>query len=433
MIPRPIGRLFGGGALTVPYELFIGFRYLRAKRREAFVSLLTVFSAVGIAIGVMTLDIVLAVMTGFEEDLRDRIVGFNPHVLVMHQFGPIEDYEALLDAVRAVPGVRSASPFVYGHLMLSNRDHVTGVFVRGIVPDSLSAADLSTRVVEGDIERLGRTFSVPLSGGRGSTAMLPGIILGRRLAEELELAPGDAVSAALPVAPDARSSVPHLRRLAVVGLFDSGMPEYDKAVAYLSLEEGQKLFGLSGQISSVEVKIDDLYAAPRIAEDIAQAVGFPYRARDWLQSNENLFAALRLQKTVYFIVLLLIVLVAAFTILATLIMVVTEKRRDVAILRSIGATRQSIRRIFIAKGLVIGVAGTFAGSVLGYLGCVALRSYRFIDLPIEVFYVSTVPVRIYAEHFSLVAVCAFVISLLATLYPAHQAARLAPVEVFRYE
>ncbi len=414
------------------YELFIGLRYLRAKRSEAFASLLTVFAAVGIAIGVMTLDIVLGVMTGFEEDLRDRIVGFNPHVLVMHQFGAIDEQEKLLETVRAVAGVASASPYVYGNLMLSHRDRVAGVFVRGIDPEA-AGVDLASRMVEGDITQLERTFSVPLASGRGATARLPGIVLGRRLATDLGVKPGDAVSAAMPVAPDSRSRVPRLRRLVVAGLFDSGMPEYDKAVAYLSLGEAQNLFGLAGRISSVEVKVTDLYAAPQIAERISEAAGFPYRVRDWLQSNENLFAALKLQKTVYFIVLLLIVLVAAFTILATLIMVVTEKRRDIAILRSMGATRQSIRRIFVSKGLVIGVVGTVVGTVLGLLGCLAVRNYQFIDLPVDVFYVSTVPIRIYPVYFALVAGCAFVISLLATLYPAYQAARFAPVEVLRYE
>ncbi len=415
------------------YELFIGARYLRAKRSEAFASLLTVFAAVGIAIGVMTLDIVLSVMTGFEEDLRDRIVGFNPHVLVMHQFGPIEEHAELLETLRGVDGVTSASPFVYGNLMLSHRDRVSGVFVRGIVPDAIGAADLASRMVEGNIDQLSRTFSIPLADGRGVTARLPGIVLGRRLAKDLGLEVGDAVSAAMPVSPDSRSRVPRLRRLAVAGLFDSGMPEYDKSVAYLSLPEAQTLFGLPDRISSVEVKVDDLYAAPEIAERIAEAAGFPYRVRDWLQSNENLFAALKLQKTVYFIVLLLIILVAAFTILATLIMVVTEKRRDIAILRSMGATQQSIRRIFVSNGLVIGVAGTVVGTILGFLGCLALRNYKFIDLPVDVFYVSTVPIRIYPGYFVLVAGCAFVISLLATLYPAYQAARPSPVEVLRYE
>lgn len=415
------------------YELFIGLRYLRAKRREAFASLLTVFAVVGIAIGVMTLDIVLGVMTGFEEDLRDRIVGFNPHVLVMHQFGPIEERGPLLETIRGVEGVKSASPFVYGNLMLSHGEHVAGVFVRGVDPDSAGGADLAGRMVEGDVAQLSRTFSVPLGDGRGATARLPGVILGRKLAQDLGVKPGDAVSAAMPVSPDSGSSVPRLRRLAVAGLFDSGMPEYDKVVAYLSLREAQNLFGLGDRISSVEVKVDDLYAAPQIADRIAETAGFPYRVRDWLQSNENLFAALKLQKTVYFIVLLLIVLVAAFTILATLIMVVTEKRSDIAILRSMGATRQSIRRIFVSKGLVIGVAGTVAGTVLGLLGCFLLANYRFVDLPVDVFYVSTVPIRIYPEYFVLVAGCAFVISLLATLYPAYQAARLAPVEVLRYE
>ncbi len=419
--------------MRMPYELFIGFRYLRAKRSEAFVSLLTLFSAVGIALGVMTLNIVLAVMTGFEEDLRDRIVGFNPHVLVMHQFGPIDDAEGLLTSVRAIDGVAAASPFVYGHLMLSHRDRVAGVFVRGIDTAAAAAADLQSSMVSGDVARLGGTHAVALADGRGATARLPGIVLGNRLAADFGLGIGDAVNAAMPVAPGATTRVPRMRRLAIVGLFDSGMPEYDKAVAYIDLAEAQRLFGLGDRVSSIEVKVDDLYAAPQVAERISESLGFPYRARDWLQSNQNLFAALRLQKTVYFIVLLLIVLVAAFTILATLIMVVTEKRKDVAILRSMGATERSIRRIFMAKGLVIGVAGTAVGTLLGGLGCLALQHYQFIDLPVDVFYVSTIPVRVYSSYFVLVASCAFVISLLATLYPAHQAARLAPVDVLRYE
>ncbi len=414
------------------YELFIGLRYLRARRTEAFVSLLTLFSAVGVALGVMTLNIVLAVMTGFEEDLRDRIVGFNPHVLVMHQFGPIDDQDGVLGAVREVDGVESATPFVYGHLMLSNRDRVAGVFVRGIDP-SAAGADLRDSLVAGALENLRGSHAVPLGAGRGMTARLPGVVIGSRLAEDFGLEVGDAVQAAMPVGPDSDSSVPRLRRLAIVGLFDSGMPEYDKAVAYLDLTQAQQLFGLGGRVSSIEVKVADLDDTSAVAERVNQALGFPYRVRDWLQSNHNLFAALRLQKTVYFIVLLLIVLVAAFTILATLVMVVTEKRKDVAILRSMGATRASIRAIFVSKGLAIGVAGASIGTVLGYLGCLALSRYQFIDLPVDVFYVSTIPVRIYAWHFLLVGGCAFVISLLATLYPARQAALLSPVEVLRYE
>ena len=416
----------------MPYELFIGLRYLRARRSEAFVSLLTVFSAVGVALGVMTLNIVLAVMTGFEEDLRNRIVGFNPHVLVMHQFGTIDGHQELLESVRAVDGVRSASPFVYGQLMVAHQDRVAGVFVRGI-DTATATADLRNSVVDGALDDLRGIHAVPLGEGRGVTARLPGIVLGARLAGDFGLGVGDAVQAALAGGPDVLSSVPRLRRLAIVGLFDSGMPEYDKAVAYLDIEAAQALFGLDDRISSVEVQVADLDDTAAVADAIDASLGFPYRVRDWLQTNQNLFAALRLQKTVYFIVLLLIVLVAAFTILATLVMVVTEKRKDVAILRSMGATAASIRRIFVAKGLAIGLAGTAIGTVLGYLGCVLLSRYQFIDLPVDVFYVSSVPVRIYASHFLLVGVCAFLICLLATLYPARQASLLSPVEVLRYE
>ncbi len=313
--------------LIMSYELFIGLRYLRARRREAFISLITIFSTVGVAIGVMTLNIVLAVMTGFEEDLRDRIVGFNPHIVVMSDFGPISDVQAVVDAIRAVPGVTRASPFAYGYLMLSTPEHVSGLLVRGVVPDPADAVDLARHLRQGDLAQLGRRVAVPLAEGRGDTVELPGIMLGTRLAEELGVSLGGAVNVAIPLPPKSGISVPRLQRFAVVGLFNSGMPEYDKAVGYVGLREAQALFGLGPMVSSVEVKVDDLYRAQEIADDIVAALGVPYRARDWMRANENLFAALRFQKTVYFIVLLLIILVAAFTILATLIMVVMEKRK----------------------------------------------------------------------------------------------------------
>jgi lipoprotein-releasing system permease protein len=417
----------------MPYELFIGLRYLRARRREAFISLITIFSTVGVAIGVMTLNIVLAVMTGFEEDLRDRIVGFNPHIVVMNDFGAIDDVDRLLAEIRAIPGVAQASPFAYGYLMVSTAEHVSGLLVRGVVPDPSEAVDLARHLREGDVAQLGRRFAVPLADGRGATVELPGIMIGARLAGELGVHVGDAVSVAIPLPRASGSTVPRLQRFAIAGLFDSGMPEYDKAVGYMALGDARKLFALGERASSIEVKVEDLYSARRIAEQIAASLGPPYRARDWMRSNASLFDALRFQKTVYFIVLLLIILVAAFTILATLIMVVMEKRKDIAVLKSMGASPASIGRIFVLKGLIIGGVGTLAGSIAGYLGCWALRHYRFVDLPVEVFYVSTVPVRIYPQYFAVVIVASLLLCLLATLYPARQASRLPPVDLLRYE
>jgi lipoprotein-releasing system permease protein len=413
------------------YELFIGLRYLRAKRREAFISLITIISTLGIAIGVMTLDITLAVMTGFEEDLRDRILGFNPHVSIWSYLGPMEGHAEVAEKVRGLPGVASAQPFVYGQLMLSTPEHFAGVLVRGIPPTTAANPDLATRLRAGSIEQLERQFAVPLQEGRGATVQLPGIIIGAELERRLGVHVGDTVSVAS--AGGGASGVPRLRSFVVVGEFDSGMPDYDASLAYVGLADAQRLYEMGDAVTGVEVKVTDLYAADEIARRIAATLGSGYRVRDWMEANHNLFSALKLQKTVYFIVLLLIILVAAFTVLATLIMVVMEKRKDIAILKSMGAPQAAIGRVFIFKGLVIGAFGTLLGSVGGYAGCWLLQHYHFIELPKDVFFVSTVPVTVYPQYFVAVIGAALVICLLATLYPARQAARLVPVDVIRYE
>jgi lipoprotein-releasing system permease protein len=413
------------------YELFIGLRYLRAKRREAFISLITIISTLGIAIGVMTLNITLAVMTGFEEDLRDRILGFNPHVSIWSYLGPLEHYDDVAATARAVPGVISAEPFVYGQLMLTTPEHFAGVLVRGVVPNAAANPDLATRLRSGSIEQLEQRFAVPLQDGRGATAQLPGIIVGAELARKLGVHVGDAINVAS--SGGGSSTVPHIRSFVMVGEFDSGMPDYDSGLAYVSLSDAQHLYEMGDGVTGVEVKVNDLYHADAIGKQIGARLGSGYRVRDWMEANHNLFSALTLQKTVYFIVLLLIILVAAFTVLATLIMVVMEKRKDIAILKSMGAPRAAIARVFIFKGLVIGALGTLIGNLGGYGGCWLLQHYHFIDLPKDVFYVSTVPVTIYPEYFVAVTVAALAICLLATLYPARQAARLVPVDVIRYE
>ncbi len=416
------------------YELFVGLRYLRAKRREAFISLITLISTAGIAIGVMTLDITLAVMTGFEEDLRDRILGFNPHLLIWNDFGPIEDYPAVLERVGQVPGVVRAAPFVYGQLMLSTQQNFAGVLVRGIRPTAEGATDLVGHLRDGKVEQLAQRYAVPLNDGRGTTVELPGIIVGTELAHQLGVTVGDPVDVALPFGNSIHGSVvPPIRRFVVVGRFDSGMPDYDSGLVYVGLPDAQRLYELGDAVTGVEVKVDDLYQANAVAARVAVALGMPYQVRDWMQTNHNLFAALKLQKTVYFIVLLLIIMVAAFTILAALIMVVMEKRKDIAILKSMGAPRTSIGRIFVFKGLVLGVVGTLIGNLGGYAGCWILDRYHFIKLPKDVFYVSTVPVTIVPEYFAAVSVAALIICLLATVYPARQASRLVPVDILRYE
>jgi lipoprotein-releasing system permease protein len=383
-------------------------------------------------------------MTGFEEDLRDRILGFNPHIVVVSYAGTIRDPDAVVSKVRSTPGVVAAAPLVYGQVMLSTGQSVSGVALRGVPPGVEDAVvDLKNHLTSGSVEGLGAPFQVPVSAEDGagdgervdaSTVTLNGVILGQELARQLGLEIGDPVSVVSPIGtPSPVGMIPKVKRFAVAGTFDSGMFDYDSSLVYMSLADAQRFFGLGDAITGVEIRVADIYRANEIARSLERRLGTPFRARDWMEVNRNLFLAFKLEKVVYFIVLLLIVLVAAFNIVATLIMVVMEKRKDIAILKSMGATNRSIAEIFMLKGMIIGVVGTLLGVLGGYGGCWLLRRYQFVELPKDVFYVSTLPVRVYGENFLIVALASVLICLLATIYPARQAAGLAPVEVIRYE
>ena len=414
------------------YPLFIGLRYLRAKRSEGFLSLITAISTGGVAVGVMTLNVVLAVMTGFEEDLRDRILGFTPHVVVSDYGASMALAPTVEARLRVVPGVEAADAFVQGQAMLASGNDVAGVLLRGVLPQPGGAIDFSRHLRGGRIEDLGTRHAVQRDES-GARVELPGIILGTELARQLGVAVGEPVSVVAPAGvPTVVGLVPKVRRFAVVGLFEAGMLEYDSALAFISLPEAQRFFGLGDAVSGIEVRTADLDAADGVAARIAGQLDFPYRVQSWRDLNHNLFAAIRLEKFVYFLVLTLIVLVAAFNIVATLVMVVMEKRRDIAVLKSMGATRRSIAEIFITKGLIIGSVGTALGTGLGLALCGLLRRY-VIQLPPGVFYTPTLPVKIYPQYFVLVVAVSLVICLLATLYPARQASRLVPVEAIRYD
>jgi len=457
-----------------------------------------VISVVGVMIGVMTLNIVLAVMTGFEEDLRDRILGFNPHIVVVSYAGAIHDADTVLATVRDTPGVVAAAPLVYSQVMLTTGQNVSGVVVRGVPPgEDAAIVDLKGHLTSGSIDRLGAEFDVPVSdattqveqknrddenegderkvnqqkkgeareltshadahreakpsggrteiattageagrahGGETRSVKLAGVIIGQELAKQLGVDVGDPVSVVSPMGTASPvGMIPKVKRFAVAGTFDSGMFDYDSSLIYMSLADAQRFFGLGDAITGVEIRVGDIYRAQDVARRVEARLGTPYRARDWMEVNRNLFLAFRLEKAVYFIVLLLIVLVAAFNIIATLIMIVMEKRKDIAILKCMGATNRSIARIFMLKGAIVGAVGTALGVVGGYAGCWVLARYQFVELPKDVFYVSTLPVRVYGENFLLVALASVTICLLATIYPARQAAGLAPVEVIRYE
>jgi lipoprotein-releasing system permease protein len=414
------------------YELFIGLRYLRARRRETFISLITVISVLGVMIGVMTLNVVMAVMTGFEEVLRDRLLGINAHVALVKTGGYLTDYETLLGEVSEEPGVVAATPSIYGQVMVTAGSRVSGVVVRGVDPDRVGKViDIQRFIKEGSLEALKTRRAVEIDGRPVS---LPGLILGSRLAGQLGVTVGDPIQVVSPLGtPTAIGVVPKVRRFFVAGVFDSGMHEYDATLVYMSLPDAQRFFELGDGVSSIEIRVADVYQAQEVARRIQRRLGLPYWAEDWSRLWPNLFSALRLEKTVYFLVLLLMVIIGAFNIVSTLIMVVMEKRKDVAILQSMGATRRSIRRIFLIKGCVIGTVGTLLGVLFGYGLCLLIERYQFIELPKDVFLISTVPVRIYLSNFVLVAVASILICLLASIYPARHAAKLDPVEIIRYE
>lgn len=418
------------------YELFISLRYLRAKRREAFISLITAISTIGVMIGVMVLNVTLSIMTGFEEDLRDRILGFNPHVVLSSFSGAIADYPQVVEQAKQVPGVVAVAPLIYAQVMVSSRQNVSGVVVRGVEPHAASeVVDLERHLKGGSLAGFGNLHEVRVAeNGKESVVRLPGLIVGQELARQLGVALGDPMNVMSPLGtPGPFGMVPKVKRFVVAGLFDSGMYDYDATLIYMTLKDAQGFFDLGDRITNIEVRVKDVYASPQIARRIEEKLGFPFRARDWTEINKNLFAALRLEKVVYFLVLLLMVLVAAFNIVATLIMVVMEKRKDIAILKSMGATQSAIGRIFTFKGLIIGGVGTLLGTLGGFGGCWLLQRYQFIELPKDVFYVSTLPVKIYPENFLIVAMASILICLVAAIYPARQAARLVPVEVIRYE
>ena len=414
------------------YEWFIGLRYLQSRRRERFISLITVISVLGVMIGVMTLNVVMGVMTGFEEVLRDRLLGINAHIAIMKPGGVLQGYRELSQRVTKEQGVVAAAPLVYGQVMVTAGRRVAGVVVRGVDPKLTAAVvDITQYVKEGKLSDLAKLHAVSADG---QVSEAPGIIVGSRLAGQLGITVGDSVQLVSPIGtPTALGLIPRIRRFYVAGIFESGMHEYDNTLVYMNLTDAQKFFELGDVATTIEVRVRDVYQAREIASQIQRDLGLPYWTEDWSRLWPNLFSALRLEKTVYFLVLLLMILVGAFNIISTLTMVVMEKRKDIAVLQSMGATRQSIKKIFLFKGCVIGGIGTFLGVVLGYGVCLLIQRYQFIELPKDVFLISTVPVRIYLSNFSLVACASFSICLLASIYPARQAAKLDPVEILRYE
>lgn len=412
------------------YELFIGLRYLRAKRKQTFVSLITLISIAGVMVGVTALIVVIAVMNGFKEELRDKILGVTSHVVISRFDGNISKYPEVTAKVEEVSGVNAATPFIYTQVMISSRKAISGAVLRGIEPQTASKViNLQKNLRAGSLKEL-EAENKP-EGMRAT----PGIILGNELARNIGVSRGEPVTVISPLGrltPLGR--VPRSQTFRVAGIFDSGMYEYDSTIAYVSLWAAQRFLGIGDRVTGIEVRVDDIYEADRVAKAIGKALdGYPYWSRDWMRMNKNLFSALKLEKIVMFIILTLIILVAAFNIVGTLIMVVIEKTRDIAILKSMGATRRSIMKIFLIEGTVIGLVGTLLGLLGGYTLCTLLATYKFIELPSDVYYISTLPVQMNPLDVALIALAAIVITLAASVYPAWQASRFDPAEAIRYE
>ncbi|MDF1577253.1 MAG: lipoprotein-releasing ABC transporter permease subunit [Desulfurivibrionaceae bacterium] len=405
------------------FEWFVSLRYLKAKRKKGFISLITVISVVGVAVGVMALICVLGVMTGFTEEFRAKILGVNSHIVIQKYGAAITDYAALRDRLLARPAVIGATPYLYTQAMITAGEGGTGAILRGIDP-----ATAPSVIALGDHLLKGRLADLDSTSGK-----VPGIIVGSELAKQLHLRMGDRVRLISPAGPLTPIGViPRMKPCEVVGIFETGIFEYDSTLAYVSLATARVFLDLDEGVHGIELRLTDIYQADKIARDIERELGVSFVAKDWIKLNRNLFSALRLEKTALSIIVALIVLVAAFNIVSTLIMVVMEKSRDIAILKSMGATSGSIMRIFIYEGLVIGLTGTLLG-VLGGLGLSELLSrYQFIKLP-DVYPMTTLPVQVLPLDVAMIAGAAVIITFVATLYPSWQASRVEPAEALRYE
>ncbi|MCG6911970.1 MAG: lipoprotein-releasing ABC transporter permease subunit [Deltaproteobacteria bacterium] len=407
------------------FEYFIGTRYLKAKQKQSFISMITVLSVAGVTVGVMALIVVIAVMSGFEDDMKSRILGVESHLVLMRH-GTFSDYQPVIERMEKVAGIEAVTPFIYSQVMLRSSHGVSGSVLRGIDPKS------APTVLKG--VDIGALSDQPAGSTQEAQEMhVPGIVLGKELARSLHVLKGDMVQVITTkgmISPIGH--VPTMRRFVVKGYFETGMYEYDGAMAYVTLKAAQKLLRMKGAISGIEARVTDIYKAREVAERLVEVLGYPYWVRDWMQMNRNLFSALKLEKTVMFIILALIILVAAFNIASSLIMMVMEKTKDIAILKAMGATDGAIRKIFVFEGMLIGAIGTFLGGGIGFVLCALLEKYKFIELPGDVYYLTTLPVKLDVSDVVVIALAALAICFLATLYPARQASRLDPVEAIRY-
>ncbi len=445
------------------FELFIATRYLRAKRRQAFIGVITGISVAGVAAGVASLIVALAINNGFRQDLQQRLLGSTAHVSLMRVQGDgIQDWRPLLDNLSRQPHVVAAAPAIYEQVLISRGPRARGAVLKGMIPQyerkvsdllktvtlgSAAALEEGSTHIAPDLrpgvdaletrrhtDKAGATSPDDLAGVERRVAAMPPIILGKDMAEQIGAGIGSVV---LVTSPQGELTpfgmVPKYLRFKVVGIFNSGFFDYDSSWAFTRLSDAQQLFGLGDLVSVIEFKLDDIYTASDLARQLEQAAGHGFMATSWMEQNKALFRALRLERVVTFITIGLIVFVAALNILISLTMMVMEKTKDIAVLMSLGTKKRQIRRIFIAQGMLIGVIGTGVGLVVGYLISWAGAHYHFISLSAEVYSIDYVPFVPRLMDGVIVTIVSTGISLVATIYPSWSAARILPAEALRYE
>jgi len=411
------------------FELFIALRYLLTKREHSFISVISLMSVLGVGLGVAALIVTMSVMSGFSTEFRDKLLGLSSHVITGVAGAPLRNYPAQMEKVAAIEGVSAVTPIIYSEVMLSKAGSPKGVMLRGIdLATAQGVLTIHKDMIEGRAE--------DLDAPAGSAGEMPGILLGYELASRLGLAVGSTVNVLTPsLRGSAVGFTPKVKIFQVVGLFKTHMYEYDSSSAFVSLAAAQEMLGFKSDAAMyLDVRLHDPDEAPKIASDILRKLGgMPFYVRTWIDMNGNIFAALKLEKAGMFVVLIMIVLVGSFSIITSLVLLVMEKTRDIAILMSMGATADSIRRIFLLQGCIIGGVGTIMGYVIGLGAAVALKEFQFIKLPPDVYPMDTIPVRLEWLDLGLIGLTAFVLCFVSTLYPASKAASLKPVEALRHD